>query len=330
MLPALCFLHNFQPLYFVWYAMKPLFYILLWLFLLCATKNANCNTLATARYTDTLIVQQGVIGGKLSAKWRNTIAPRLTKTTFDSVSALQKNFTAGQQAWIHLIESRRNRWNLYRDSLQAAFEGCHVPDTIYVLVGMSEGNDAFTYQNNTICFDAEALEKLYGPAHLAENSERINRLFAHEFTHLVHKEWARKNKLQLKTFRDSVLWECLYEGLGMYRSLSANWLPLNGALPGITKNALAELSPQFVAMLSLVNGEGSLAEADKKRITANLSNGPVAKKWGAFTVAIWLALEANGHDRNLIYYTAKGPEAIILMAKKYLDGKSKHTFEKIF
>ena len=191
-------------------------------------------------------------------------------------------------------------------------------------------DDAFTYQYNTVCFDLTALQTNYGAADLAENDERMDRLYAHEFTHLVHKEWARKNKLLLKTFKDSVLWECLYEGMGMYRSLSKKWMPQKGVLPKITRDALDELYPVFVDRLITIESFTSLSENEKAKITANLSRGPIAKKWGAFTVAIWLAMEANGDDKNLIDRINHGMGSIILLAQKYLAGNNKTRFKNTF
>ena len=53
-------------------------------------------------------------------------------------------------------------------------------------------------------------------------------------------------------------------------------------------------------------------------------------KWGALPVGVWLAIEAKGDDKNLIPWINMGPDAIIPLAKKYLDGKSKQRFNKVF
>lgn len=279
---------------------------------------------------DTLVLRLGFFKNQISQEWKDAIAPRMTKQRLDSVSALIKRPGQEEEDWVRLIRMRMIKWNSFRDSLENIFIGCHVPDTVVIMTGMSEGNDAFTFGDHTICFDLEALQQQYGSARLAENEERTDRLFAHEYTHLVQKEWARKNKLQLRSYKDSILWECFYEGLGMYRSLSKKWLPQNGVLPDITKDALSELCPVFVSMLTEVQTKNNLSAAEKERIEANLSKGPVAKKWGAFTVAVWLALEAGGDDKKLIYLTEKGPACVIQLAKKYLTGENKTRFEKIF
>ncbi len=310
----------------------PNFYISIFLLILLnyQTAKAKDGQISDRSFPDTVIIRSGIADDKISMEWKNALVTRMTKTSIDSVSALHKILTTAEKDWIKLIESKTTLWNSFKDSLESVFSDCHVPGTVYVLLGFTGLDDAFTYEYNTVCFDLTALQTNYGSAMLPENNERIDRLYTHEFTHLVHKEWARKNKLLLRSFKDSVLWECIYEGLGMYRSLSKKWLPQNGVLPELTMKTLDELYPVFVDMLAKIEGFANITEEEKKQVTANLSRGPVTKKWGAFTVAIWLALEANGSDKKLIYWTEKGPGSIILLAKKYLAGENKKKFEDIF
>ncbi len=281
-------------------------------------------------FSETVIVKLGITEGRISSEWKNALSTRMTASELDSVSNIRKLLTSDEKAWIAFIESKATRWNLFKDSLEVPFRDCHAPDTIYVLLGFLGIDDGFTYQNNTVCFDLSALQNNYGSALEPINDERIDRLFAHEFTHLVHKEWARKNKLTLKSFKDSVLWECAYEGIGMYRSLSKKWLPQKGSLPEITKSTLEQLYPIFVDKFIAVENSERISTCEKNEIVADLSRGPVAKKWGAFTVAIWLALEANGNDKNLVYWTDIGLNSINLLAQKYLTGKDKIKFEKTY
>jgi len=277
-----------------------------------------------------VIVKVGVINEQISKDWKNAIESRMTPKELDSMSSLKRPLTNEENSWIKLIKSKTNRWNLFRDSLATPFSRPRVTDTVCVLLGAFGVDDAFTYKYNTVCFDLTALQRVYGNSYLPENQDKIDRIFAHEFTHLLHKDWVSRNKFLLKTFKDSVLWECLYEGIGMYRSLPKKWLPQNGVLPEISKNALDELCPIFVDRLTTIESSGGLSEADKNRIRANLSRGTVSKKWGAFTVAMWLALEANGDDRKLTYWINGNVNSIIILARKYLTGSNKEKFEKIF
>ena len=182
-------------------------------------------------------------------------------------------------------------------------------------------DDGFTYGHQTVCLDLSALYRSYGSAELPENSNRIDRIYAHEFTHLLYKEWAEKNNQIVRSFKDSILWECWYEGLGMYRSLSKKWLPQDGILPDPTKKALEQLNPIFVNNMRELNVNKTLTLYQKQSLQANLSRGAISEKWGAFPVGIWIALEANGDDRNLIPLVSNGPTSALALARKYLPAE---------
>lgn len=266
----------------------------------------------------------------MTPEWKNALASRIAKQTLDSLFSVIKPVSTREKEWITLIESKTGKWLNYADSLKIPFKNCRGPRTIYLYIGNSGQDDGFTFGYNTVCFDLSALLYNYGVATRSENAGRIDRLFAHELTHLIHKEWAQMNTIQLKSYKDSVLWECMYEGIGMYRSLSNKWLPQNGVLPEITRKTLEELVPVFVDRLIEVETSQLLDETTKSRIVANLSRGQVDKKWGAFTIAIWLAMEANGDDNNLQYWIGEGLNSPILLAKKHLTGHNREKFEKVF
>jgi hypothetical protein len=297
----------------------------------------GCRTSGVNRYNESNITSSGIIipklcitNDKISKDWHNSLTTRMTKEKLDSISILKRKITNEEKEWAKLIGSKTIKWNTFKDSLEIPFRDCSLDDTLYIFMGYSGVDDAFSYRNNTVCFDLTALQINFGSATLPENDDRIDRLFSHELTHLIHKEWALKNKLILRTFKDCVLWECMYEGMGMYRSLSKKWLPQKGILPEITKNTIAALSPIFVDRLIDIESSAFLSENEKNRILANLSSGTVPKKWGAFTIAIWLALEANEDDRNLIYWIDNGLNSVILLAQKYLTGSNKSKFENVF
>ena len=170
----------------------------------------------------------------------------------------------------------------------------------------------------------------YGSAKRAKNESRVNRLLAHEDTHLLSKEWARQTEQNLKTYKDSILWECMFEGLGMYRSMSDKWFPKKDSLSMVASKTFETLYPIFTERLIAIETSDSLSKADKIKLHKNLSRGSMKKKWGALPVAVWLAMESNGNDKNLIPWVKMGPKALIPLAKKHLTGASKTRFEKAF
>lgn len=276
----------------------------------------------------TIILINAAGGGGLSQSWLDAIRNRMNQHRFDSMKQVSRPLTAEERAWLGLIQLRSANWPAWLDSLNKPFSQIAAPDTVYVLAGFAGPDDAFTHGAATVCFDLTALQDAYGSASLPENGARADRLFAHEYTHLLSKRLLATQGFVARTFADSVLWECWYEGLGQYRSLSAKWLPVQGNLPAVTKDALAKLEPLFAANMLLSLKANKLSAAQKQSIQGKLSRGPVSEKWGAFPVAIWLALEARTGKAGLNPWVAKGPASIIDLARKYLQGVAAKRFRQ--
>ncbi len=288
-------------------------------------KNSSINTVEDNRI---IKVKLGINSDQISNEWRNVLANRKNASILDSLSNVIKQITKEEQDWINLIESKTNKWNAFRDSLKVPFQNIKLNDTISILLGYQGGDDAFTYNNKTICLDVNALNKAYGSAKKSVNNNRIDRIFAHEFTHLLHKQWAKKNNLKLDTFKDQILWECVTEGFGMYRSMSPKWFPTGDSLSLTSKNTFKKLYPIFTEKIIKVSTQSNLTPEEENDLHANLSRGSMKKKWGALPVAVWLALEAKGNDENLIKWVNKGPDAIIQLAEKHLTNESKIAFNE--
>jgi hypothetical protein len=267
---------------------------------------------------DTIIIKSGIENNKISADWKEALAGRMSLPGIDSLASLQRPVSTEEQDWQHLIASRKEKWNGFKDSLAMPFPTVIMPDTIYILPGYGGADDGFTFGFQTICFDITALLAAYGNASMEENANRLDRIFAHEYTHLLHKAWARDHHLSLPAFRDSILWECLYEGIGMYRSLHPRWMPVNNILPESTRSALEGLYPILSERLRRIEAISNPSAQEKKELNKNLSRGNVNQKWGAFPVAIWLALEAGNDESKLRSWIDMGPSAVLALAKKYL------------
>jgi len=278
----------------------------------------------------TLIVKTAIIDNRISVEWKEAIKTRMSKESIDSFGQIRRALSPDEIAWKKLIESKAASWNGSRDSLAIPFREIDLNDTIFVMLGFLGVDDGFTFGSQTVCLDITALFRAYGKAGLAENNDRIDRIFAHEYTHLLHKAWAKKNNLLLSTFKDSILWECLYEGVGMYRSLHPRWLPENDSLPQLTKDALASLIPIFTQRMQTIYSTSSLTALEKVKLNANLSRGQVNQKWGALPMAIWLALEATRNPGNLATWINKGPASVIELARKYITPVYKMELYQLF
>ena len=277
-----------------------------------------------------VIVKSGWENNKITNEWRKALITRQDKEYLDSLAQVQRPLTQEEKEWFDLIKSRAHYWTLLRDSLQVPFGNRKINDTTYVLLGYQGSDDGFTFEYQTVCFDLTALHKAYGYAKDSINTNRMDRLFAHEYTHLLSKDWARRYKLNLPNYKDSILWECIYEGLGMYRSMSSKWFPNRNTLSKTSSETFETLYPIFAERLITIDTSKYLSGSDKVKLHKNLSRGSMKQKWGALPVAVWLAMAAEGEDTNLLKWVEMGPDAVIPLAKKYLTGEDKIKFNQAF
>jgi hypothetical protein len=268
-----------------------------------------------------LIVRHGFTqDGAMTDEWCEAIREWHTPASLERLTRDSVAVPVQVMEWMELIESRLPSWGGMIDSLRLPFVGIPPPDTIIVLLGIRGGNDAFSPSALTICFDLDRLFAEYGPASAVINHRRIDRFFAHEFTHILHGIWATRYGLQPETPLEIALWICLKEGLGNYRSLSEKWVDPQGELTDHAHVVLKRLEPTFVERISALE---HASEEDVPHLMQGLSMGPFEQKWGALPVALWLAREAGGNDRNLRQWVEKGPWGILELARMYLPAELK-------
>ena len=228
---------------------------------------------------------------------------------------IKKKLSTQEDIWFKLINRRINVWTNWIDSLGIPFREIEPPDTIKILLGNQGGEDAFVYSNSIICFDLSKLLKLYGSANKLANVSRIDRFFAHEYTHVLHNMWEKFNPILIDSPFAQALWICLREGIGNYRSLSEKWYSKDGGLTDHAVLVLSRLQPIFVERIKTLK---YASWEESKPLMKGISMGPFDQKWGALTVALWFAQEARGDDRNLQPWIDAGPQGILLLANKYM------------
>jgi hypothetical protein len=264
--------------------------------------------------------------GRLTAEWINAIADRHPKEEIDRIAKEARPFSPSEHAWLDLIRKKSARWSQSTPNLRLPFPATPAPSKVVILVGNRGGDDGFTYEKSTIAFDVSSLVANFGEVSSDGNLDRLHRLFAHEYTHLLHKAWLDQHPLTLATPLERALWECLYEGIGNYRSLSEKWVSANGELTDLGRSTLKELTPVFVARMERL---ASAKLTEEKELRAGLSSGPFNKKWGALPVALWLAQEARGDDSRLSSWIDRGPAAVLELAMKYLRGNDSARIKKL-
>ena len=271
-------------------------------------------------------VRLGILAdGKASDEWLAAIETRMPSSEFEKVRGNKKPLGESERRWLKLVETTARSWSLRRRKLQIPFGKTKAPEKLVILAGNQGDDDGFTYLENIICVELAALAANYGDAELEENKGRIIRILDHEYTHLLHHEWFRKNPPDLTTPLARALRDCIAEGIGNYRSLSSKWIDENGVLTGHAKSTLKELEPVFVERLTKLR---RARPDEEESLRQGLSRGRFDKKWGALTVALWLAQEAKGNERNLIKWVKRGPNGVVKLARKYLSAELKNDFLK--
>jgi hypothetical protein len=232
--------------------------------------------------------------------------PALWQAMIRKLSGPEAVASPGTTPWTTLIRSRAPRWESEIPALAAAYAPVAAPDAATIVIGNGGGQDAFTHDATTIGFDVARLQAEYGDAALAENTNRIDRFFRHEYTHLLQKAWLREHPYDAGTPLRAALLGIWTEGLGNYHSLSERW----------RGRSESGLEARFVATLAAL---ACASEEDARKLTSDLSMGRFDRKWGALPVALWLDADQNA-IRELIL---AGPDGVWSLAERHLPDGSR-------
>ena len=253
-------------------------------------------------------------GGEAAARWMAMIRQRLPEAELRALGPLRKPLTTAERAWADLILARETAWEREIPGLATDFEPVAPPAQVEIVLGNRGGPDAFV-NDPAIGFDLGALHAAYGAADLPENAERIDRLFRHEYVHLLQKAWLRERPYAADSPLRAALAEIWAEGMGNYHSLSARWKADDGRPSAAAAEARAVLGPRLVARIA------ALACAPPERaaeLTADLSTGAFDEKWGALPAALWLEAETARSERALRDFVLAGPEGVWALAGRHL------------
>ena len=253
--------------------------------------------------------------GGPSVQWLDAIRHFHDDQAIQAFASTHQILTPEQDDWFALISSRVDEWQLQTPELARPFPDIQPPASVDVLLGNIGGEDAFNPSDTLIAFDLGRLQDVYGSARDPENADRIDRFFAHEYTHVLHKIWRTDRGITLESPLERALWGCLTEGLGNYRSLSARWRRPDGGLSQHAEEVLARLAPLFVSRLAALQ---TATDEEAAKLMHGLSMGPFEDKWGALPVALWLSEEVRRDDEALAKWVERGPWGVLDLAAKHL------------
>jgi len=243
------------------------------------------------------------------------IRKRVGDRRYPAIAAVRRPLSPVERAWADLIHARRESWEREIPGLARLFAPVAPPAVAVIVLGNRGGEDAFTHDPVTIGFDLAALERVYGEAGSAENPARIDRLFRHEYVHLLQKAWLVAHPYPPASPLHGAIAEIWAEGLGVYFSMSDRWRASGGAYSATAAAALARLEPAFASRLAAL----ACASPDSAAaLTADLSNGPFDRKWGALPAALWLDAEASRSDGAPRRLVLEGPDGVWGLADRAL------------
>jgi len=261
------------------------------------------------------IVSGATSGGAPTELWLAIVRRLHGEEAAAAAAAAQGPPAAGERSWEASIRGRRLAWEARREALAEPFLPMTPPADVRVVLGSGGAEDAFTHDARTIGFDLSRLLAEYGDAGTDENRARIDRFFAHEYTHLLQKAWLASHPQPAATPFERAELGIWLEGLGNYHSLAERWRASGGVESAASRAARAELEPVLVARMRAL---ACAAPAEEAALVADLSMGPFTKKWGALPAALWLELEASRSPRALRDFVQAGAGAVRELARRHL------------
>ena len=247
--------------------------------------------------------------GKMGMKWSKAIQSRYSKKQFELLKNSVKPLSANENQWSNLIEVVLPKWEKQLKTVQKHFPKGIDIGPIEIVMGNQGGNDGFTFSRRTICLDLSSWQKNYGSPFeikkIEENKSRIIRILNHEYAHLLTKAMLVKNPFFPKSFKEDILFQLYFEGIGHVFSLSSKWVDKDYKLTPFAMQKRDELLLIYKKRMKKIDsGSTDPALVDK------MVMGNFADKWGALTIALFLADGMSKSPNFLIDWIPQGPSAI--------------------
>jgi len=254
-------------------------------------------------------------GGAPDEIWLDLLRRRLPAADVDRAAVLSRPLTPEERAWSELVASRVGVWLERMPTLVALFDPVEPPASVRLVLGNRGGEDAFTHDPTTVGFDLSRLAEIYGDARSDENRERIDRLFLHEYVHILQKAWLPDHPQPDATPFERAELDIWKEAPGNYVSMSGRWRSREGSPSDSARAALDRLEPRFVSRMEAL---ACSTPDEERRLTADLASGPFAEKWGALTAALWLEQEAHADPGALRRFVQVGTGGVVELACRHL------------
>jgi hypothetical protein len=274
-------------------------------------------------------VSHGAVGSatpeialELSVREDGTATPLWTKGVAISIGESAANDFAGDNlplspkadAWLQVLGDALPFVAIRASELAFLFDVPSLDAT--VVVGNRGSSDGFAWVPSYIGINVQAFADTYGlPTNGA--SERVVRIVAHEYLHLLTYAFY-ENHIELRqTPFDRALWTLFFEGIGDYVSVSSRWLPDEQGVYSITAaGTLTKLEPIFIERLEMLATANNELESE---LRAGISMGKFDEKWGSLPVAIWLHSEVKrcGEAATLQAFFRLERAGVLMLASRH-------------
>jgi hypothetical protein len=249
--------------------------------------------------------------GTASETWTEGIAVALGWDEARALAVQSRPLTPEARAWLGVLADALPRVAARTPALAEPF-GIPPLDAV-VAAGDRGSSDGFGWAPDHIGINVQAFHEAYGAPDAAA-VERMQRIVAHEYVHLLtYAAYPHHATLRQTPFARA-LWTLFFEGIGDYVSLSARWEPAaDGTHSAVASATLARLEPVLVSRMEAL-AQATPAEEDALR--AGISMGKFDEKWGSLPVALWLRREAalRGEREVLAETVRLGPDAVLPLA----------------
>lgn len=298
--------------------------------LLGAAALTACTSVAAPKLAPAVRIVMGLQpDGRPTQAWLDAIRDRVDADDLATIAETPKPLSEPEAAWRDLITAEAEEWGASIPRLNAPFRRVTPPTAPAILLGNQGGGDGFTLDPDDVAIDLGEMTSAYSDLPESERRTLIRRLLSHEYTHLLLHRWMNATgwseaSVAGDPFRQA-LRTLFNEGVANLRSIEdPAWMSARGLLTAHARSTLATLQPILLERMQALAAHPAPDQA--AQLLRNISQGPLERKWGAITIALWLVEATRNDPRRLATWIEKKPDGILELGALYGDPQYRSGF----